>query len=90
MKSNKTRTLAIIVVVPNKNPKGYKERIISFIVFAFGEGVTIFYWQANMNLYVSDIEESYKDTIISHLVNSGTVDLLLQIVQCRYACAVDE
>ena len=33
----------------------------------------------NMNIYVSDIEEAYKDTSIVHLVNSGTVDLLLQL-----------
>ena len=35
-----------------------------------------------MNLYVSDIEESYKDTIIGHLGNSGPSDLLLHIIQC--------
>ena len=31
---------------------------------------------------MSDIEESYKNTIVGHLVNSGTEDLLLHIVQC--------
>ena len=31
MKSNKTRILAIIVLVPNKNPQGYKGCNISFI-----------------------------------------------------------
>ena len=40
-----------------------------FIVFAFVEGVTIIDWLENMNMYVSDIEESYKDTIIGHLGN---------------------
>ena len=34
-----------------------------------------------MNIYVYNIEESYKDTIISHLGNSGKADLLLNIVQ---------
>ena len=37
-----------------------------------------------------NIDESYKDTIIGHLGNSGTVYLVLQIVQCWRACAVDE
>ena len=43
-----------------------------------------------MKLYVSDIVESYKDSIIGNLVNSGTADLLLHIVQCWNACVVDE
>ena len=43
-----------------------------------------------MNLYVSDIEEPYKDKIIGHLQNSGTSDLLLKILQCCRACAFDE
>ena len=43
-----------------------------------------------MKLYVSAIEESNKDTIIGHLENSGTEDLLLHIVQCWHICAVDE
>ena len=60
---------------PNKNPQGYKEHIISFIDFDFGEGVIIIDWLANMKLYVTDIEESYKYTIIGHLGNSGTSDL---------------
>ena len=29
-----------------------------------------------MKIYVSDIEEPYKDIIIRHLGNSGTVDIL--------------
>ena len=57
IKSNKTITLAIIMLVPNKNPKGYKEHTILFIVFAFGEGVTIIDWLANINVYISDIQE---------------------------------
>ena len=61
-----------------------------FIAFALGEGFTIINLQKNMKLYVSDIEESYKDTIIGNLGNSGTEDLLLQIVQCWRACAVNE
>ena len=36
-----------------------------------------------MKIYVPAIEESYKDTIIGHTGNSGPVDLLLRIVQCR-------
>ena len=43
-----------------------------------------------MNLYASDIEESYKDKIIYHLGNSGTADLLLHILKCWRAGAVDE
>ena len=43
-----------------------------------------------MKLYVYDIEESYKYTIIIHLENTGTVDLLLHIVHCWSTCAVDE
>ena len=43
-----------------------------------------------MKLYVFAIEESYKDTIIGHLVNSGTSDLLLHILHCWRACAVNE
>ena len=34
-----------------------------------------------MNIHVSDIVESYKYAIIGHFGNSGTVDLLLNIVQ---------
>ena len=60
------------MLVPNKNPQGYKEHIISFITFSFGEGVTIIDCIANMKLYVSDIGESYKDTIIGNLRNLGT------------------
>ena len=43
-----------------------------------------------MNIYVSEIEVSYKDTILGHLGNSGTSYLLLYIVKCWCACAVDE
>ena len=43
-----------------------------------------------MKLYVSDILESYKDSIIHHLGNSGTEYLLLPIVQCLCACKNDE
>ena len=42
--------------VLNKNPQGYKEHIITFIVFSFGEGVTIIDWLATTKLYMSDIE----------------------------------
>ena len=43
-----------------------------------------------MKVYVSDIEESYKETIIGHLVDSWGADLLLHIVQCWRSCAVDD
>ena len=43
-----------------------------------------------MKLYVSDIVESYKDTIIGNLVNSGTACLLIHTVQCCSVCAVDK
>ena len=78
------------MLVTNKKTQVYKEHVISFIDFAFGEGVTITYWTAKMKLYVSGIEESYKDTIIGLLENSGTKNLLLYKVQCLCACVVDE
>ena len=43
-----------------------------------------------MNIDVSNIVESYKDTIIGHLGNAGTSYLLPHIVQCWCACAVDK
>ena len=46
-------------------------------MFDFGGGVAIIYWLANTSIYVSNIEESYEDTIIGHLGNSGTEYLLL-------------
>ena len=46
------------MLVPNNNPQGYKEHVTLFIAFAFGEGVDIIDWLANMKLYVFDIEES--------------------------------
>ena len=39
-----------------------------------------------MKLYVSGIVESYKYTIIGHLGNAGTEDLLLHIIQYWCAC----
>ena len=53
---NKTIILSIIVLVANNKPQGFKEHVISFIIFDFGVGVTIIDWLANMKLYVSDIE----------------------------------
>ena len=78
------------MLVPNNKPQGYKTNIVLFITFAFGEGVTIINWIANMKLYVSDIEESYKYTIIGHLGNSGPEYLLLHIVLWWRECAVNE
>ena len=43
-----------------------------------------------MKLYVSNIEESYKDTLIGNLGNSGTLDLSLQIVQFLRTYVVNE
>ena len=43
-----------------------------------------------MNIYVSDIVKLYRDTIICHLVNSGTSYLLFCIVQCWHVCEFDE
>ena len=59
-------------------------------MFDFVEGVKIFYWIEKMMIYVSNIVEIYKGVIIGHLGNSGRVDLLLHIVQCWIACAVNE
>ena len=78
------------MLVPNKNPKGYKERVISSISFSFGEGVIIIDWVSNVKLYLSNIEESYKDTIIGNMGNSGTAYLLIHIVQCWIECSVSE
>ena len=61
-----------------------------FVAFDFVEYVTIIDWIENMRIYVSDIQESYKDTMIGNLGNSGTADLLLHVVQCWRSCAVDE
>ena len=43
-----------------------------------------------MKLYVSDIAESYNNTIICHLGNLVTKYLLLHILQCWHACEVDK
>ena len=63
-------------VIKTNNPQGFKEHVISFISFAFSKCINIIYCIANMKLYVSNIEKSYKDTIIGHLGNEGTVYLL--------------
>ena len=42
--SKKKRILAIIMFLTLKNSPGYKEHVIYFIVFAFGEGVTVIDW----------------------------------------------
>ena len=47
--------VAIIMLVPNNNPPGYKECVIYFITFDFGKVFTIIYWLSNMNIYVPDI-----------------------------------
>ena len=43
-----------------------------------------------MKLYVSNIEESYKDTIIGQMRSLVTSYLLLHIVQSGRACVVDK
>ena len=57
IKSNKTKILYIIVLVKKKTPQKYKEDVISFIDFVFGEGIIITDWLENINLHVSNIEE---------------------------------
>ena len=64
------------MLVPNQKLQGYKEHVIQFIDFSFVEGVNIIDCIASMKLYVSDIEESNKDTIIGHMGNSVIADLL--------------
>ena len=64
IKSKNTIILDIIIYLPFNNTPGNKESIIYFIRFAFGEGVTIIDCLANMKLFVSEIVESYKETII--------------------------
>ena len=76
------------MLVANNNPQGYKEHEISFIVFAFVEDVTIIDWIEIMKLYVANIEESYKDTLIVHLGNLGKKYLLLHIVQCTVLAVI--
>ena len=41
-----------------------------------------------MKLFVSDIEESYRYTIIGYMVHSVTEDLLFHVVQYWFACEV--
>ena len=43
-----------------------------------------------MKRYLCNVEQSYKDTIIRNLINSGRADLLLHIVQHWRVCAVNE
>ena len=59
-------------------------------MFDFGECVTIIDCMESMKMFVSDIKESYKYTIIGHMENSDGSYLLLHIVQCWRACAVNE
>ena len=76
----------------DKNPshKVWLRYVIYDIIFDFGEGVTIIDLRANMNLYVSYIVESYKNTMICNLGNTDKVDLLIHTVQCWCACTVDK
>ena len=76
--------------VLNSNPPRYKEYFIYLIVFAFGKCVTIIDWLSNMKLYVYNILESYRDTIIDNMGNSDIENFLLHMVQCWCACAVVE
>ena len=78
------------MLVANKNPQGYKECVMYVTVFYFGYGDSIIDWLANIKLYVANIEESYKDTIIGHLVISYIAYLLLYIVQYFPKCSVNE
>ena len=45
------------MLVPKNNLQGFKEHVICFIDFYYGEGVTIMDWIENMKIYVSNIEE---------------------------------
>ena len=62
-KSKKTSISAIIMLVTCKNTPEYKEYVINFTKFYFGEGVTIIDWLANMKPYVSEIVKSYEGKI---------------------------
>ena len=44
VESIKTKKLDMIMLVTNNKPKLYKEHVIYFILFTFGEGVTIIDW----------------------------------------------
>ena len=77
MKSNKTRILSILVLVPCKNPPGYQEGVILFIEFSFVKSNTTIYWIENMNQCISEILKSYKEIIVSSLNNCITADLLV-------------
>ena len=61
-----------------------------FIAVFLGVGINIVDWIARMKLYVPNIKGLYKNTIIGHLVNSITADLLSHLVQCWSKCAVHE
>ena len=67
-KSNKTIILSIIMLVTKNNPQEYKEHVVLFIEFPSGGGATIIYQLVNMKIYFSYIEESYKYTIVGHLL----------------------
>ena len=89
-KSKETKNPSYYYVSYKNTPQGYKEHVNYFIAFDIRECVTIIYCLENMKLYVSNIEESYKDTLIGHLGNLRKEYLLLHIVQCWSACEVDE
>ena len=78
------------MLVAKNYPQWYKEHVILFITFPFGEGITIIYLDGNIKLYLYNIDILYKDTIIGNMGNSGTVDLLLHVVYCWLACAVNK
>ena len=84
------RILDIIMLVPCNNTPGYKGHVIYLKTFDYGERVTIIDFLKYMKAYLSKIVESYKNTTISFLGNSGTTDLLLHIVQFWCACEFDE
>ena len=58
-----------MMLVPNNNSPEYKGSFIYFITYYFEEYAIIIYWIASMNLYLFDIVESYKYTIIRNLGN---------------------
>ena len=64
--SKDTIILAIIMLVPCKNPPGYKQNVNNSIEFDLGEGVIIIYWIENIKLCFSKIVKPYKNRTICY------------------------
>ena len=73
IKSNKTRTVAIIILVLDRNPQGYNEQFIKFIDFYFGIYVAINHWLENIKQYMCLILKNHiEKKFIRNMGNSGT------------------